>query len=247
MRDDFDRLVFGVLGKLYPWATAQDVGRWVEEDLEARDQSFIFKTPRGRIVTPMPEAPRERAIEIAKRHTALGEASVRTAGLRTETGEPLSEQEHMHALRRAYYKIMDDPLPVAIERRDAWVKRAWYARKHGAQAKRKFEQWAGELKRWLVIVVSSAEDDPEVTLVTDTGGFKSAYYEPPSPEDVVLGEAGDNIEDWMDLLTPAEHRAIERELNGEQQPNVAGRMALSRARRKLYLAMEAQQAAQRNP
>jgi hypothetical protein len=224
----------------------RDIGAMIDKELAERGQSFIFKTPRGRIVTPMPENARERAVEIDKRYVALGEALFRSGWMRGQS---------TLALRREYYEIMGDPFPVAFERQSVWVKRAWYARKHGAKAMRRFEQWAGELKRWIVIAVKPddttpddrADNDPEVMLVTDTGGFKSAYYEPPSPEDVALGNDGDDIEHWMDLLTPAEHRAIERELNGEQQPGVAGRMALSRARRKLYLAMEAQREALKNP
>lgn len=212
------------------------IGEMIDKHLAERGQSFIFKTPIGRISTPLPDLPGERAVEIDKRYVALGEALFRSGFRRGQS---------TLALRSEYYKIMDDPPPVAVEAQGARAKRAWYARKHGAQAVRKFEQWAGELKRWLVIAVNSADDDSEVTLVTDTSGFKSAYCESPNPEDVALGNDGDDFEQWLDLLTPAEHRAMERELNGEAQPNVAARMALSRARRKLHLAIEAQQEAQK--
>jgi hypothetical protein len=242
----FNRLFFRRVSDLleqYPGVTVRDFGQWVEEELEARNLSFIFKPQRGRIVTPMPDASRARTIEIDKRLTALGEADMRTAGLVTETGEPYSEHERLRALRRAYYKIMDDPLPVAVETQTAWAKRAWYARKHGAQAKRKFERWAGELKRWLVIAVVRDESE-EVTIVTDASGFKSAYVESPNPEDAVLGSEGDNVEHWLDMLTPAERREIERELNDQPPLN---RMTHWRARRKLQLAIEAQREVQKNP
>jgi hypothetical protein len=197
-------------------------GGLLDQRLAERNQSFIFETP-------LSDDSLECEIEIHKRRVALGEALLRS-DFRLGQGST-------RALRREYEKIIGESKPtIAQEWQRAYYVRKRHAQKSGERAMRKFEQWVNERGLWVM---------------RDVATGRSVYYEPPTPEDVVLGVEGDDrfaeLVAVLAVLPPAERRAFVRRLHGLPSSGPAEDRACSRARGKLRAALEVQQEALKNP